>query len=103
MASNSKLTREQKNDLKAFKARMHKNMAFGQCGGVTVFAEVTGNVTRFATSVASPDELKIRAKVGKWHAADRFGHGECVVMPTPVVGDPNTPKEIADYVASLLS
>ena len=81
MASNTKLTRAQKDELKAFKAIMPKNMTFGAHGSVTVLAEVDTNVVRFATSVASPDETKIRRKVGEYCAMQRWQEGQTAMAP----------------------
>ena len=83
MASNTKLDSVQKEILRDFKAEMPKNMAFGQSGRVTVLAQITGNVVKFSTAVASPDEKKIRRKVGQYHAADRWYNDQFAVMPIP--------------------
>lgn len=101
MASNTKLSSDDKESLKFFKQEMPKNMAFGQCGRVTVLAQVTGNVVRFSTAVASPDERKFRRKVGQYHAADRWQNNEISVVPTPVsfYGD----RVKAEYAANLLA
>lgn len=102
MASNSKLSQDQKDSLKFFKDEMPKNMAFGQCGRVTVLAQITGNVVRFSTSVASPDEQKVRRKVGQYHAADRWQNNEISVVPTPPKLWDSERTE-AEYVADLLA
>lgn len=108
MTSNSKLTREQKAALKGFKILMRKNMAFGHSGGVTVLVEVNKNVVRFSTSVASPDEQKIRKKVGQYHAMERWDNGETAIMPTDRFDtgystiDDMTPQDVAGFVAELL-
>ena len=81
MASNTKLTRAQKDELKAFKAIMPKNMAFGARGRITVLAEVDTSVVRFASSVASPDEIKIRRKVGEYCAMCRWREGQTAIIP----------------------
>lgn len=102
MASNTKLSPIEKQDLRDFKAEMPKNMAFGQSGRVTVLAQITGNVVRFSTSVASPDEKKFRHKVGQYHAAMRWHNDEISVAPTPpkFYGDGHMSPE---YVANLLA
>lgn len=102
MASNTKLTSIEKDDLKVFKQGMPKNMAFGQCGRVTVLAQITGNVVRFSTAVASPDEQKFRRKVGQYHASARWFNGEISVAPVPpkLWDDERTDVE---YVADLLA
>ena len=103
MASNTKLTPMEKEDLRDFKAEMPKNMAFGQSGRVTVLAQITGNVVKFSTAVASPDEKKIRRKVGQYHAADRWYNEQFVVMPLPTdIYGRLTPAETAQHIAELL-
>jgi hypothetical protein len=101
MASNTKLTPMEKQDLREFKRDMAKNMAFGQSGRVTVLAQITGNVVRFSTAVASPDEQKIRRKVGQYHALCRWDVEQFAVMPVPptFTGEKASP----DYVASLIA
>lgn len=105
MASNTKLSGPQKDGLKLFKDEMPKNMAFGQCGRVTVLAQITGNVVRFSTSVASPDEKKFRRKVGQYHAATRWEDGMVSVVPTPVsfYGERISPEYAANLLAETLN
>ena len=81
MASNTKLTRAQKDELKAFKAIMPKNMAFATVGRLTVLAEVDTSVVRFASSVASLDEVKVRLKVGEYCAMQRWQDGQTAIVP----------------------
>lgn len=104
MASNTKLDSAQKEILRDFKAEMPKNMAFGQSGRVTVLAQVTGNVVKFSTAVASPDEKKIRRKVGQFHAADRWYNDQFAVMPA--LSDDGwggwTAEQTANYIAEML-
>ena len=102
MASNTKLDSAQKEILRDFKAEMPKNMAFGQSGRVTVLAQVTGNVVKFSTAVASPDEKKIRRKVGQYHAADRWYNDQFAVMPLPLPTGIYDPVATAEYIAELL-
>ena len=103
MASNTKLNQTEKEILREFKAEMPKNMAFGQSGRVTVLAQVTGNVVKFSTAVASPDEKKIRRKVGQYHAADRWYNDSFAVMPLPTdIYGRLTPAETAQHIAELL-
>lgn len=103
MASNTKLTPDQKEFLQDFKAGMSKNMAFGQSGRVTVLAQVTGNVVKFSTAVASPDEKKIRRKVGQFWAAGRWYHYQFAVMPLPTdIYGRLTTAETAQHIAELL-
>lgn len=105
MASNTKLSHIDKADLKVFKEGMTKNMAFGQCGRVTVLVQITGNVVRFSTAVASPDEQKFRRKVGQFHAAARWHNDEISVTPTPVsfYGERITAEFVANLLAEILN
>lgn len=74
MFSNSKLTEYEKAERKRFKAEL---LAAGGVlvlvGAVTVALERTGRTSgHFAVSIASPDEKKIRRKVGEYHALARM-------------------------------
>ncbi len=104
MASNSKLTPSQKETLRILRAGMPRNTAFGQSGRVTVLAQTTGNVVKFSTAVASPDEKKIRRKVGEYYAAERWNEGSVAVMPVPRSFDVAmwSIGETAEYIAELL-
>lgn len=101
MASNTKLNQTEKEILREFKAEMPKNMAFGQSGRVTVLAQITGNVVKFSTAVASPDEKKIRRKVGQYLAVCRWDNDQFAVMPTPPTF--NGEKIVPEYVANLIA
>lgn len=103
MASNTKLTRAQKEQLKAFKAIMPKNMAFATVGRVTVLAEVDTNVVRFSTAVASPDEVKVRRKVGEYCAVERFQNGGTALMPRNGINPDYTASMAAYTIAELLA
>lgn len=82
--SNSKLTKEQKAELKELKAYYGKRFGFGAAGRVTVVCKrISSDLVRFSTSVASRDEMKIRRKVGEWHALDRMESGEAVLASFP--------------------
>lgn len=101
MASNTKLTKAQKAELREFKLNyMTDNMAFATCGPVTVLVQVTGNVVHFATSVSSPDEVKFRRKVGEYCAMERLLARQTAFMPNP--GDISA-QEAAGYLASVLA
>ena len=66
----AKLTSDQKSALKA-ETRIYKAV-FARCDRVTVCIIPTGNGrAKFGISIASPDEKKIRAKVGRWVALNR--------------------------------
>ena len=77
MTSNTKLTSEQKLDRKMLKntERMQGAQIVNN-GADTIVFKVLGNSVEFATSSASPDELKFRRKVGEFHAMERFQFGE---------------------------
>lgn len=103
MASNTKLNQTEKEILREFKAEMPKNMAFGQSGRITVLAQITGNVVKFSTAVASPDEKKIRRKVGQYLAVCRWDNDMHAVMPLPTdIYGRLTTAETAQHVAELL-
>ncbi len=84
MASNSKLNPDQKANRKAWLADLPLNstLATTRCG-VTILAVPDGSVTRFYSSVSSPDEVKIRRKVGEYHALERWigGIGDGFFLP----------------------
>lgn len=81
MLSNSKLTEYEKAERKRLKAEL---LAAGGvlvlAGAVTVALQRTGRTSGcFAVSIASPDEKKIRQKVGEYHALARMEYDG--VMP----------------------
>lgn len=87
MSSNSKLTSKQKNYrkglIKYFRDTFH-DFEIAQYEGVTVakFSEFPGaRMARVAFSFASPDEQKIRRKVGEYHALMRLYREEYVMLP----------------------
>jgi hypothetical protein len=100
MASNTKLTRAQKNELKAFKAIMPKNMAFGTGFGITVLLEVDTSVVRFASSVASMEELKWRRKVGEYNAMQRWQDQQTAIIPR--FNNRDSAQKLANGLASML-
>lgn len=104
MASNSKLNPAQKESLRDFKDDLTRNMAFGQSGRVTVLAQITGSVVKFSTAVASPDEKKIRSKVGQYHAARRWMQDMVAMMPVikSYGSDAWTAEETANIIAKML-
>lgn len=102
MASNTKLSKAEKATLKDFKANMPKNMAFGFCVETTVLVEVNKNVVRFSTSVAGPDEVKIRRKVGQYHAMLRWGNGETAIMPSWAFAGMSA-EDVANRIADILN
>ena len=104
MASNTKLTAYEKVMLKSYKKSMPKNMAFATHGRLTVLVQIMPNCVRVATAVASPDEKKIRRKVGEFHAANRFANDKISVLPKPDLCVYRTEAEtMAVYFAELLS
>lgn len=70
MASNTKLTKEQKSILRDMKAEYpHVNFATDGDQVTCAFYHEGDNV-RFAFSIMSPDEIKFRRKVGELHAME---------------------------------
>ena len=72
MISNSKLTPDQKAVRKEMMACLPDRYEMAMGYGVTVLCIPDGNVTRIYSSVAGPDEVKIRRKVGEFHALRRW-------------------------------
>lgn len=82
---------------------MPKNMAFATHGRLTVLVQVMPNCVRVATALASPDEKKIRRKVGEFYAANRFADGKISVLPKPDLSVYSTEAEtLAEHFAELL-
>jgi hypothetical protein len=106
MASNSKLLTSEKADLKDFKKSMPKNMAFEQSGPVTVLVRVMTNCVHVSTALASPNEKKVRAKVGQYRAAERMFENIYVSLPRPDLypdyGQSDAEAQ-AEYFASLFN
>ena len=77
-ASNSKLNKAQKQKLKAFKAANPKAIFTSFANGVTLLSVANSSYSggQFSVSIASPNEKKLRRKVGEFHAAMRFECGE---------------------------
>lgn len=94
--SNTKLTREEKQELKhqvRYLEQQGQDFAFAQAMGFTVLAVRTGPRTaKISTSVASVREQKVRAKVGRYHAVMRYLEGACVPVPCDTY---NTMEDIA--------
>lgn len=87
MQSNSKLDPHQNQWRKAAK---REHLAAGgvlvAIGAVTVAILRTGEQSgKFAVSIASPNEKKIRRKVGEYHALDRFMLGG--LQPVQLLSD----------------
>lgn len=81
MASNTKLTDSQKSELRNFKnCTKCEGITLAHNGQTTMAFLPRGNTVEFALSVASPDEVKFRRKVGEYHALDRFYGGLTVKM-----------------------
>lgn len=81
MSSNSKLTPEQKQTLKMWKALLPKDATLEMRAGFTVLCVPGGNVTHVYSSVASPDEKKIRRKVGEFYALQRWTCQPGFILP----------------------
>jgi len=74
MASNSKLTRDQKAARKEMREELLQqggSIVSSEFARMTVVTFPQGNVTAVYSSVASPDEIKFRRKVGEYHALMR--------------------------------
>lgn len=73
MPSNSKLSKIEKQVRKDMIAALPagSSMALSDAG-VTFLVVPMGAVDRVYTSVASPDEVKVRRKVGEFHALNRW-------------------------------
>ena len=72
MRSNSKLTPDQKIVRKEMLAALPPRYEMAMGYGVTVLCIPDGNVTRIYSSVACSNEVKIRRKVGEYHALRRW-------------------------------
>lgn len=105
MASNTKLTAEQKQELKAMRAT-ERGVYIGRdfTGRATVALVRTGRyMGEFSASIASPDEKKIRPKVGEFNARLRlYGH-KCIPVELPEDMSEEDMQEQADYLASTLA
>lgn len=95
MASNTKLTKESKSDLKArlceFANTVHAfDFWYDETRGITVmtvFPFNGSNVVHIATSIMSPDEKKFRKSVGRACAFMNYNHGKFIDAPTTVCMD----------------
>lgn len=105
MQSNSKLDPHQNQWSKAAKC---EHLAAGgvlvAVDAVTVALLRTGEQSgKFAVSIASPDEKKIRRKVGEYHALDRFATGN--TLPVSLLNDWDAIEtdyaDDADYLESV--
>lgn len=109
--SNSKLTAFQKIELREMIADL-----FWRGGSVFSFPDLGVTVAcapmfdgsrmwGFATSIASPDEQKFRAKVGKFWAIDRLNDGEILQVPEDAIfmTDEHTLQDKAHELAYFVS
>ena len=80
MLSNSKLTKAQKAYLKEM-AVFNPQIKFETVGNLTIAFSHVGDTVQFATAICADNEIKNRAKVGKYVALTRFENGETVKMP----------------------
>ena len=82
MQSNTKLTKDQKQQLRDMVAD-HPTVRFATDYDSVVCAfALHGNVMRFAFSVKSPNEQKFRMKVGKLRAMEKLlWEGEFTILP----------------------
>lgn len=81
MASNSKLSAQQKIDLRIFR-ESQLDFKVANNGVTTVVYREFKNTVEFAVSVAGPDELKFRRKVGEFYARERVDYGNTQKMLT---------------------
>lgn len=79
MASNTKLTQEQKIDLKCLRTDQ-KDVKIVSNGETTIAYREIGNTFEFSTAIMSQDERKFKPKVGEFYARDRFDNGSTVKM-----------------------
>lgn len=90
MISNSKLTKEQKETRKVHKAALVTQggaIVTSSDGSVTLafVPEFHGSrMLAVGVSVASPNEQKIRRKVGEYHALDNLMFGNTIKVPDGV-------------------
>lgn len=77
--SNTKLTQDQKTFLKELKAKL-PNVKVRNNGYTTIAYMDRGNTVEFAVSVAAPNEIKFRRKVGEYYAILRFNYKVTVKM-----------------------
>jgi hypothetical protein len=104
MSSNSKLNKDQKADRRALIASLPAGSTMAMSTeGFTALVVPSGAVNMLYTSVASPDEQKLRRKVGEFHALMRWADG-CFGTPIPrywdaamVVGDPEPLKDVINH------
>jgi hypothetical protein len=82
MQANTKLTAEQKSELRDLLqvARVQGIKVVCLNERNTLAYRRRGNTTEFALSVKAPNEKKFRAKVGKYWALLRFFNGQKVAM-----------------------
>lgn len=98
MHSNSKLTPEQKAERKEMLAGLPSGSEMTLTNdGVTLLLVPQGAVNILSTSVASPDEVKIRRKVGEYNALVRWDVGMGVPLPVSMSLD-----EIAEPFGGLV-
>lgn len=80
--SNTKLGSYQKEILKAdFESAKLDGVTLETHGRVTIAYKRMGNTVRIATSVASPNEKKIRRKVGQFYALCAWYEGNTIALP----------------------
>jgi hypothetical protein len=95
--SNSKLTKTQKAWLKATKAS-NPNIFFvySELSGATLCVRPTvGDMGVFTTSIAAPDEVRVRRKVGEYHALQRMAKG----LGQPINLANSCLQTVANYLA----
>lgn len=98
MSSNSKLTKSQKFERALLIGSLPAGSEMALTNdGVTLLLVPQGAVNILSTAVASPDEVKIRRKVGEFNALVRWDIGACVPLPASMSLD-----EIAEPFGGLV-
>ena len=80
MQSNSKLTAEQKADLKLLKKHAKSNGTRIHSDATTIAYKIHPKTVEFSLAVMSDNETKFRPNVGKYYALTRFNNGQTVTM-----------------------
>ena len=71
LSSNTKLDKDQKTDRKELMAKLPDFSQFGYSGRITTLVVPSGAVDMLYTAIASPDEQKLRRKVGEYVCLNR--------------------------------
>lgn len=80
MQANSKLSKFEKSLFKLMQNNM-PDVKFATMGETTVAFKRAGKMVEFSTAICAPNEKKMRPKVGKYFAIQRFENHQTVKMP----------------------